>query len=83
MKILEPVEQSAIPSSNYDGTAGKYEELYERVLSLKGKALPIEFEDVEGATKMAHVWRVRSSACYRRGIRVQKRGNVIYLSKRP
>ena len=77
MKFLEPVEQSVIPR----GPLTKYAELYERVLALNGKTLPVEFEDKAAAVKQAHSWMVKSSGCYTRGIRVQKRGNIVYLTK--
>jgi hypothetical protein len=83
MKFLEPVEQSAIPSpQTTDGKISKYQELYDRVLSLNGKALPIEFEDAKSADKQASNWKQKHSACRKQGIRAVLRGKVIYLSKR-
>ena len=82
MKILEPVEQAGIPRAKGGvGAASEHEALFERVLSLDGKALPIEFENAEVATRYSHTWRVKTSACAARGIRVRKRGNTLYLSK--
>ncbi len=84
MKILEPVEQSAIPRPEIRyWQVSKYQELYDRVLSLNGKALPVEFEDVETASRQARSWRAVKGACARQGIRISQRFNVLYLSKRP
>ena len=83
MKILEPVDQAEIPRVNTrGGITSKYQELYDRVLSLNGKALPVEFEDMASAHRMAQVWQRKANICYKQGIRVIVRDKVLYLSKR-
>lgn len=80
MEILEPIEQSKIPTAIGGARSSPDHELFDRVLELNGKALPVKFADEDAADKQAHTWRVRSSACSARGIRIQKRGKIIYLS---
>ena len=57
----------------------KWSDLLARVLALtNGKAIPLEFSDLHTANTFANG---KASTFRRRGVRVQRRGNVVYLSK--
>jgi len=63
------------------GEYGKWNELLERVRSMaNGKVLPLEFEDYGKAQAWANG---RSGRFRQQGVRTQRRGNVVYLSKLP
>jgi len=71
-KIGEPVDMPI-------GGRGEWGLLLEQVREMTdGKVLPLEFEDVSKALTFA---QGRSGSFRKRGVRTQRRGNVVYLSK--
>lgn len=76
-KVGEPTH---MPDIGHGGGLGsKYASLIERVKGMtNGTALPIEFDDQKSCASFGNG---RSSWFRRQGIRMQRRGTVIYLSK--
>ena len=83
MEILEPVAE--VPRSATRGKrqgSSPHEFLYQQVLALNGKALPVSFDTLEEAADRTRSWQSSKGRATTLGIKVVRRGNVAYLFKK-
>jgi hypothetical protein len=79
MKVLEPMDD--VPQLEIHPQSSKYEELYQRILKLNGKVLPIQFDSTIEALHFGASLRAKGSRARRLGIKAQQRGDKVYLQK--
>ena len=77
MKVLEPISNEDIPRH-----WSPHEELYQRVLALNGKTLPVEFDNPLKALRFANLNRHPNSRATRLGVGAKQRGNTVFLYRK-
>lgn len=83
MKLLNPVPLEDVPERAHGSRV--YDPIYEKVLSLNGLALPVEFETKGDAELFTKVARQPKGQARKLGLRASMRGKTVfvYKEKRP
>jgi len=82
MEILEPVAEVPPTGAGQPKGSSPYESMYQQVLALNGKALPVSFDTLKEASMRTCNWQSSGNRAAKLGIKTVRRGKIVYLFKK-